>query len=208
MATAALLPTRTPQPTITPFGKLASCEGMLPSRIGVGRLAVVSDNDPRPINVRREPGLNSTRTDQFEVGTEFSVMEGPVCQDGHPWYMVQRRSDGHVGWIAESGEGVYYVVPLDAGLMAGRTCPEVMVPRLVAGEMAAVNTPSGQALRFHADPGSETPVTMLVAQDTVLKVLAGPLCRDGYSWWRFELPDGRIGWASEADNDSYFVTPR
>ncbi len=199
--------TWTPRPSPTPTQGIASCPGMLPSRIRPGDVAVVSDEDPRPINVRRSPGLSGTRIGQYVVGTRFTVLEGPTCRDGHPWFRVQSQGGGLAGWIAESGEGVYYVTPLVGGRPASQHCPGVMPSRLHVGMAAVVDTPTGLPLRLHDDPGSATPVTALIPDGTRVTILAGMLCLDGYSWWQYRTADGRVGWSSEADDDSYFLAP-
>ncbi len=207
--TWTLWPTVPPRPTLvpTPTPGLLSCPGMLPSRIRPGDVAVVSDEDPRPLNVRRDPGLSGTRLGQFEVGTRFTVLEGPVCRDGYPWFRVQRLPGGLTGWLAESGEGVYFVDPEVGGRPISQNCPGVLPTRLRIGMTAVVDTPTGLPLRMHDDPGTTTPVTALIPNATRVTVLNGLLCLDGYSWWQYRTPDGRVGWSSEADNDSYFLTP-
>jgi predicted Ser/Thr protein kinase len=209
-------PTRVP-PTVAPTRLPTqpppeSCPGLLPSRLQPGLLAVVSDDDPRPINVRRSPGLDGIRVNQFPVGTAFRVLQGPVCESGYPWFRVERVSDGYAGWIAESGEGVYYVEPVEDDSPATREpvsgdCPGVLPTQLRPGMDAVVNTPNGLPLRMHEAAGVNTPVRALIANRIRLTIMSGPECVDSYSWWQVRTIDGRIGWVSEADVDSYFVTP-
>ena len=195
----------TPLATAAPV--IVSCPGLLASHIAPGMRAIVNAEDPRPINVRQEPGLTATRIGQFLVATQFTVLEGPTCRDGYPWFKVQRiGGNGLTGWIAESGEGVYYVDPLGSA-SGGLACPGVMPPRLTLGGQADVDTPTGAPLRLRDAFGESGRVIGLVPQGTRLTVLDGPRCADGSSWWQFRLPDGRSGWASEADADSYFITP-
>ena len=82
-----------------------------------------------------------------------------------------------------------------------------MPPRLVVGMTAEVSTPNGLPLRMHDSPGTSTPVSALVANRLRLTVEDGVVCLDGYSWWKVRTSDNRVGWISEADNDSYFVAP-
>ncbi len=208
MPTIALrISTATPSPTFIPTPRQpVSCPGLLPSRLMPGDLGFVSDEDPRPVNVRREPGLDGTRIGQFSINTRFRVLQGPVCESGYAWFRTERLADGFTGWIAESGQGVYYLEPESIN-SSMQNCPGVMPVRLSVDMRAVIDTPTGLPLRFHDSPGTSTPVTMLIANRTGLTVLEGVLCLDGYSWWKFRTTDGRVGWASEADNDSYFVAP-
>jgi hypothetical protein len=112
------------------------------------------------------------------------------------------------GWIAESGEGVYYVVPLVNGEPLRQSCTGVLPTRLQAGMMAVVDTPTGLPLRLHSDPASASPVTALLPENTPVSILRGMICADGFSWWLTRTPDGETGWSSEADGDSYFLAPR
>lgn len=200
-ATRVPLPTRTP--TVRPP---VSCPGLLPSRLIPGMIGQVADDDPRPVNVRNGSGLSSTRIDSFPILTEFRVLAGPVCEDGYPWFRVERLSNGRTGWVAESGEGVYYLEPVALD-PAVASCPNVMPARLAVGMRATVDTPNGLPLRLHSEPGSNTPVSALIANNLRVTVQDGMVCMDGYSWWQVRTSDNRVGWASEADNDSYFLAP-
>ncbi len=185
-----------------------SCPGMPPSLIGPGDIGFVSDEDPRPVNVRSAPGLSATRIGQLPVLARFTVLEGPTCRDGHPWFRVRSANGRLTGWIAESGEGIYYVLPLSGGQPVSQNCPGVMPTRLRVGMEAVVDTPTGLPLRMHDEPGSSTPVTALIPDGTPVTILAGMVCMDGYSWWQYRTVSGRVGWSSEADDNSYFLAPR
>ncbi|MBN2471098.1 MAG: protein kinase [Anaerolineae bacterium] len=204
--TVAALPTRTPRPSLTPTLAIESCPGLLASRLAPGMIAQVADDDPRPVNVRNGPGLDSTRIGSFPINTRFRVLQGPVCQSGYPWYRVERLSDGLTGWVAESGEGVYYLEPEGAAPVVG-VCPGVMPSRLVMGARAEVDTPNGLPLRMHDAPGAYTPVTALIANRLRVTVEEGAVCLDGFSWWKVRTLDNRAGWVSEAEADSYFLNP-
>ncbi|NPV67768.1 MAG: protein kinase [Anaerolineae bacterium] len=206
--TAPLRVTAPPTPTLTSVATvtLASCAGLLPSRLTTGQIGIVSDDDPRPVNVRAEPGLEAVRLGQFPVNTQFRVVEGPICLDGYPWFMVQRLSDGLTGWIAESGQDAYFVEPLITAPGEGR-CPGVLASRLHVGATALVDTPDGLPLRLHSDPGSNAPVTASIANRVRVTLLDGLVCLEGYGWWKVRAATGHIGWTAEADADSYFLAP-
>ncbi len=197
-----LLPTPTPRPTNTPAP--VSCPGLLPSRLQVGMVAVVSDDDPRPVNVRGGPGLAATRVGQFAVATRFTVLEGPVCQNNYAWFRVREEAtNGLTGWVAESGEGVYYLEPLaESG-----GCPGGMASRLQVGAVAVVDTPNGGPLRLRSEVGQAGRVIALIPEGVRLEMRAGPVCEAERAWWQVRLADGRTGWVSETDADSYFLVP-
>lgn len=195
-------PTSTPYPTNTP--EPVSCPGLLPSRLLVGEMGVVSDEDPRPVNLRSGPGLAATRIGQFPVGTAFTVLEGPVCQNNYAWFRVRENApNGQSGWVAESGEGVYYLDPRSAG----DACPGSLPSRLQVGAVALVDTPNGGPLRLRGEVGEAGRVIALIPEGVRLEMRAGPVCEAGRNWWQVRLADGRTGWVSETDADSYFLVP-
>ncbi len=191
-----------PQPSPT----LTSCPGLLPSRLHTGAIGIVSDEDPRPVNVRAEPGLEAARLGQFPINTQFRVIEGPVCRDNYPWFMVQRLSDGLTGWIAESGQDAYFVEPV-ATAPVGGTCAGVLESRLSIGQAALVDTPDGLPLRLRSDPGVGAPVTASIANRMRVTILDGMICLEGYGWWKVRAASGHTGWTAEANTDSYFLAP-
>lgn len=122
------------------------CVEAAPSNLAVGqkvrvvRREIPEDDKstptaPAPINIRNEPGLQNTvvifRADH---GTDFLVLDGPVCADRYAWWKVQSDDGSLNGWIAEGDLKQPYVVPLTE---EGET--STPVPSTEAG--AAVNTP-------------------------------------------------------------------
>jgi serine/threonine-protein kinase len=134
-------PTPTPvPPTATPtVPPLINCPGALPSRLRPGITGQVDPTDPRPLNVRIQPGTSSTRTDQLAAGTTFLVLDGPVCQEGLAWYLI-RYGAGNAGWVAE-GDTAYFIQPLNGGISIASPTPVVIVPTSAGGVV-----PSGAVL--------------------------------------------------------------
>jgi serine/threonine-protein kinase len=127
-----VLPTPTPTSipnTPTPTAPaLVSCPGVLLSRVGPGMTARVDPSDPRPLNVRAQPGINSARAGQLEAGETFLILDGPVCQDGLAWFLV-RSNAGDTGWIAEGDASAYFIEPIGGSATTYAT----PLPTLVAG---------------------------------------------------------------------------
>jgi hypothetical protein len=73
--------------------------------------ARVDPSDPRPLNVRSQPGVASPRADQLAAGATFIILDGPVCQDNLAWFLV-RSEAGNTGWIAEGDAAAYFIEPL------------------------------------------------------------------------------------------------
>lgn len=121
--TRTIAPTVPPvQPTWTPlpaqptasgntFGSIITdCSGSLSSRLSVGMIGYVLDDDPRSLNVRMGPSTTSTKIGSIPVGGIFNVLEGPSCGEGITWFRVQY--DSLTGWIAE-GDETYFTGPYD-----------------------------------------------------------------------------------------------
>lgn len=68
------------------------------------------DDDPRPINIRSEPGTAARILGRIEINELFLVLDGPVCADNYSWYLVRSRENLE-GWLAEGDEVNYYVEP-------------------------------------------------------------------------------------------------
>ncbi len=100
------------------------CVEAAPSILAVGqRIRVVrkelptnetaTPSAPAPINIRSQPGLqNGIIIGQAPNGTDFSVLDGPVCADHYVWWKVQSEDGRLSGWIAEGDAKQPYVVPL------------------------------------------------------------------------------------------------
>ena len=89
-------------------------------------------------------------------------------------------------------------------------CEGAAPSRLVVGLRAVVvgetpnnvrESPSRTAARlFQVPPYLE----MGVVTNAVLNVLEGPICGDGFAWWRVQF-GSREGWTAEGDAESYFL---
>lgn len=100
--TAFVMPTAPPPPT-------ASCAGAPRERLIIGERGRVLPDDPRPVNVRRLPGIEHTLVTVIPINGLFMVLDGPVCADGYQWYKVHYREA--TGWLAEGDLSSYYVEP-------------------------------------------------------------------------------------------------
>jgi Tol biopolymer transport system component/serine/threonine protein kinase len=113
-------PTPTPSPSPLPSPSLIavaalppapSCEGpeFRETRVSLDGWAMVTPGES--LNIRTAPGLDATRIRELAPGTRFTVLNGPECVDGYPWFYVE--GSGFTGWLAESGTDNYYIEPLN-----------------------------------------------------------------------------------------------
>lgn len=100
--TPMTFPTLPPSPT--PF-----CPGAPRQRLIVHERGRVLLDDPRPINLRFQPGTSAAILIRISTGEIFYVLEGPVCNGDFAWYRI--RYGTREGWIAEGDLTSYYVEP-------------------------------------------------------------------------------------------------
>ncbi len=107
LPTATVVPSPNPAPTALP-----GCEAALPTRVYNGARAVVTDDDPTPLNVRVQPGTSARRIAQVSPGQTFQVIGDPQCVAGLNWFPILYGIGAVQGWIAEGQDGKYFVQPV------------------------------------------------------------------------------------------------
>ena len=83
-----------------------SCPGAPPSRLQPGDIGSVIV-EPNPLRARSEPP-NGEIVELMYRDYRFSVVDGPRCIEGIPWFQITLRDDS-LAWIAESVDGEYLV---------------------------------------------------------------------------------------------------
>jgi hypothetical protein len=126
----------------------------------------------------------------------FAVLSGPQCADGYYWWQV--NYNGAIGWTAEGQGSTYWLEPVISA-----TCSPT--PRLVVGGQARVISQYHQ-LRSQPGTGSNSAVIGQAPGGSVLSILAGPQCANGYYWWQFNY-NGIIGWMEEGQGTTYLLEP-
>ena len=114
VATAAAAAAHSSTPTAIPgAGKLGSAtpaapagtvlgsapEARAPGGLAAGVTAYVQNAGGKNLRLRDKPGLDSNAFDGLAPGTSMTLLEGPVQDDGYPWWHI-RTSDGREGWVA------------------------------------------------------------------------------------------------------------
>jgi hypothetical protein len=87
----------------------ATCPGMLKSRLAVGQGGHVIPNTSSN-NLRAKPDKTSDLLAKIPAGDSFTVIDGPVCNDGTVWWKVNYPPLN--GWTAESQGDTYFLEPL------------------------------------------------------------------------------------------------
>ena len=87
------------------------CLGAPDPQVKVGDVAIVTREDPRPLNIRQEPNLGATVVSQVLPDETFQIIGGPFCEGGYLWWEVRLNND-ITGWVAEGDLSTYYFEPL------------------------------------------------------------------------------------------------
>ncbi len=108
----------------------------------------------------------------------------------------------------ERMEGLNFSLPVldqptsTPGLPQGCLLPS----RLIIGRFGIVT--SLQPLRIRAVPGTDKNGLILgnLPVGTILQILNGPVCLDGYNWWLVQSGD-LVGWTAEGNFPNYWLEP-
>jgi hypothetical protein len=84
-------------------------------------------------------------------------------------------------------------------------CPGTPISQLLVGIQAMVIHVSGVSLR--AEPDTASTLLEYLILGTELRILEGPVCEQGFRWWKVETTTGLEGWVAEGDSVNYYVIP-
>lgn len=87
----------------------AFCPDVPLPRMIIGLKGHVTDENPKRQRVRTQPGLDAEILRLMELGEEFTVLDGPICNDGYLWWYI--KNELIEGWTAEGIPGEYYLAP-------------------------------------------------------------------------------------------------
>ena len=80
--------------------------------------------------------------------------------------------------------------------------------RLEVGKYAYVNLNPPLPNRVREGPGKQYGVIGKIPPGGAMKVLDGPVCADGWAWWKIETIRGSLtGWTAEGDSQGYWLVP-
>lgn len=134
------------------------------------------------------------------AGAIVAIVGGPQCVDGYLWWQVEVTVADFLynGWMAEGGDGVYWLVPQDAPSLAdGTLCAD---PRgFVQGQRAIVRYRSGPPKTLRAAPGEDAQALFSLVRGVPLVILDGPVCANNLNWWKVRVLASTevIGWLAE-----------
>src|SRR5262245_56764090 len=83
------------------------CLNAPPTRLILRERARVAPDDPRPLNMRSNPGTDFPIVAVIPANWVVYVVEGPRCTENYAWLCAEY--DGTSGWIAEGDTTAYYI---------------------------------------------------------------------------------------------------
>lgn len=90
---------------------------------------------------------------------------------------------------------------------APAACEGLLPTRLTLNARGRVTEEDNRSLNVRAGAGTSARILSQLFPDETFVVLEGPLCADGYTWYRVRARDGRNGWAAEGNDTIYYVEP-
>jgi|GEM_PF-2422699 len=84
----------------------------------------------------------------------------------------------------------------------GDACPGNPA-QLRAGDVATVSISEAEHLNLRVEPGLDQEIILGIPKDALVTVAAGPVCRDGYRWYKVDY-QGWVGWSVEAGPEGYY----
>lgn len=112
---ATVQPNATPEPTSTPA---FSCPLAPKPRVKVGDNARITFTNGQKTRLRSAPEAGDNMVAMLAEGTEFEIIDGPVCylrsgtNQAYVYWKIFVASNSQEGWLAEGDSDSYYVEPL------------------------------------------------------------------------------------------------
>lgn len=134
------------------------------------------------VYIRAEPNLDAAIVSYSPERIAARVIGGPICADGLHWWNVERifNEPTFKGWVADGRPEKQFLFRNETE-PAEIPCP---VPLPVALN-SAVELFEG--VRVRQQPTRSARVLTVAPPATSALVRGGPVCSEGYNWWRIEV---------------------
>lgn len=83
-------------------------------------------------------------------------------------------------------------------------CEGTLYSNLLPGDTAVVVV-EGDTLNVRANPGLNGKWIAELEADTLIHIVSGPRCADGYAWYQGEFEAGQLGWMAESSDEDYYL---
>ncbi|MAS33632.1 MAG: hypothetical protein CL610_06485 [Anaerolineaceae bacterium] len=180
----------------SPGGGSSGIRGVV--NVQVGDRLYLYDPTGVPIWVRSGPNEGSSHS-SYQLGTAVEVINS-IPQNGYIQVRVlERQLSVSQGWVRSS--------QLASQISGQSYCDNTPISIVHVGAEVIVAGPDALRLRSEAGTGGgQRTIIASLRANTRMRVIGGPQCASGYTWWQVEvLNNSRRGWVAEGDNAEYFI---
>jgi len=210
------LPTVYPSSVITPNSTDTSGRDCLPdvlSKLKPGFYAYISLTPPLPNRLRSGAGESFANIGQIEPGAGVKAIDGPLCEGGFSWWLVEMNNSPLKGWTAIGNGSEQWIIPCTDPDIPCSEVPITPATSIVATQDNDYNScksymfaigmfsqvkhsdllvirsePYTGAVIGYAGPGSK------------VRIIDGPSCAGKTIWWKVNNSNNNLtGWTTEAN---------
>ena len=98
------------------------------------------------------------------------------------------------------------IMILSPSAFAQETCPNMLLPNLMVGEMGRV-VDGVTGLHVRTEPNTDSSEIARMGGGDNFTVIDGPVCADGYVWWQLQF-DSTTGWAAQGEDQTAWLEAR
>jgi hypothetical protein len=199
--------------TVTPV----PCPEGFTSALGPDFYAYVSHTPPLPNRIRSGPSLSSDYIGELEPGEVMKIVAGPVCSEGHSWWLIESHEKGVRGWSAAGTSSEQWIIPCpDKSIVCSQLAFNLPIPtsypsstqnnsgeddcqgrKLTVGMLARVKQDSLLVVRAEPFTGE---MAGRAGPLSILRIVGGPVCSGGQVWWELDVLEENIrGWSIEEE---------
>lgn len=123
-------------------------------------------------------------------------------------YRIDTAQNRVVGEAVTGSNMPTLTLPPTLTLSVYEACSGAPATRLHVGDRARVAMYPYENQRIRKEPNSGSTILTLFSPGTLMKILEGPVCSNGWVWWKVQsYTSGDIGWTAEGDSASYWLEP-
>ncbi|MCO5221370.1 MAG: SH3 domain-containing protein [Thermomicrobiales bacterium] len=126
--------------------------------------------------MRSAAGTSSSSVGSLTVGTQLTIVTGPVAATGYNWYQVT-SSAGQTGWVIV--DAIQLVSNAPASFAIG-------------DQVVVFDGP----INLRSSAGTGATVIESVPQEALLTILSAPTAANGYTWYQVQTAAGATGWVA------------
>lgn len=89
-----------------------------------------------------------------------------------------------------------------------RVCPNTYLTQLKVGIRVYASFEPPLPNRIRQDPNTKSTIIGQIRPGEEADVTEGPVCSEGWIWWKIKMSGGVAGWTAEGDGKDYWILPK